>query len=282
MKNITQSEKAEIFLKLHHESNLLVLPNIWDPFGARVLESRGYPAAATASAAISASLGYDDHETIKLSTHLEIIRRIVRSVDIPVTADIESGYGSDLQELKESITRIIETGIAGINIEDSFPENGTLRSWIDQCERIALVREIAETMGIHLVINARIDYFHVHPDFPKEEIVDETIKRAKAYIDAGADCVYPIGITDRDMLVRLRKGIASPINVLATDKSESLKTLRKIGINRVSFGPLIFRSCMKKFVNIIDELYDLGSYECFSKDTLPRESALKYLSKEKE
>lgn len=282
MLNLSQAEKARIFLGLHHGSNLLILPNIWNPIGARILESKGYPAVATASAAISSSLGYEDGERIKLSTHNEIIQRIVSSVKVPVSDDIESGYSLSLSGLKETITKIIATGIAGINIEDSYDDEKTLRSVDEQCERIAISREAANSTGIPLVINARIDFFLVNPSNSKEAIIEETIKRAKAYIKAGADCVFPIGITDLDTLIILRKEIDSPINVLGSSRSESLTTLRKVGINRVSFGPFIFRSCMKKFVRIIDELYELGSNECFSKETLTHNDIVKYLQKEKE
>lgn len=282
MKNISQAEKARIFLELHHGNNLLVLPNIWNPIGAHILESKGYPAAATASAAISASLGYEDGEKIKLSTHIEMIQKIVKSVDIPVSADIESGYSSTVSELKESITQIINAGVVGINIEDSYGEGKTLRSQDEQCERITAVREVANDIGIHLVINARIDFFLLNPENSKEEILDENVKRANAYLKAGADCVYPIGITDLDTLIKLREEIHSPINVLGSDKSEPLMTLWKIGIKRVSFGPFIFRSCMKKFVQIIDELYELGSYDCFAKEILTHNDIVKFLTKGKE
>ncbi len=125
----------------------MLLPNIWNPIGARILEAKGFPAAATASAAISSSLGYKDGEKIKLSTHLDIIERIVKSVDIPVTADIESGYASDIKNLRDSINNVIDTGVAGINIEDSMEEEGSLRNIEEQCERISTVREVSEERG---------------------------------------------------------------------------------------------------------------------------------------
>jgi 2-methylisocitrate lyase-like PEP mutase family enzyme len=141
----------------------------------------------------------------------------------------------------------LETGAAGINIEDNINDRIAIRESQKQCERIAAVRETAAKSGIDLVINARVDFFLVNPGKPKEEIEDEIIKRAKAYVKAGADCIYPIGITDRDTLIRLRKNITSPINVLADPQSESLLSLQAMGINRVSFGPYVFRSAMKKF-----------------------------------
>jgi 2-methylisocitrate lyase-like PEP mutase family enzyme len=212
-----------------------------------MLEAEGFPAAATASAAISSSLGYQDEEKIKLSTHLEIIRRIVKSVNIPVSADIEGGYAENIPDLKNTINQVLGTGVAGINIEDSINDCSALRELDEQCQRIESVRETAGNSGVDLVINARIDFYLINPNKTKEEIIDETLKRAKAYCRAGADCVFPVGITDVDILTHLRREIKSPINVLCSPKSESLETLQKIGMNRVSFGPFIFRSCMKKF-----------------------------------
>jgi len=277
-----QKKKSENFFALHKRDKLLVLPNIWNPIGARVLEAKGFPAVATASAAISSSLGYMDGERIKLSTHLDIIERIVKSIDIPVTADIEGGYASDIKSLRDSINKVIDTGVAGINIEDSIEEEGSLRNIEGQCERIATVREVSEERGVHLVINARIDCFLSDTKKPKETVIDETVKRADAYIKAGADCVYPVGILDLETITTLRKEISSPINILGSHKTIPLKTMQDIGINRVTFGPFLFRSALKKFVNIIEDLGDLGNYESFSDDTYSYAEALQFLRDEKE
>jgi 2-methylisocitrate lyase-like PEP mutase family enzyme len=259
-----------------------VLPNIWNPITARILEAKGFPAAATASAAISSSLGYQDGEKIKLSTHLEIIKRIVESVDIPVTADIESGYASKIQELKHSTNQIIDTGVAGINIEDSKDGEGLIRNMNEQCERISTVREVAEERGLHLVINARIDCFLSKTDEPIKEVTEEVIKRAYAYIKSSADCVYPVGVLDLETIKSLRKAISSPINILGSHRTIPLKTMQEIGINRVTFGPFLFRSSLKKFVKVVEELGNLGSYECFSDDTFSFDEALQFLRDDKE
>ncbi len=278
----TQKKKAENFLALHKQEKLLVLPNIWNPIGARILEAKGFPAAATASAAISSSLGYMDGENIKLSTHLDIIERIVKSVDIPVTADIESGYASDIKTLRDSINKVIDTGVAGINIEDSVGKEGSLRNIGEQCERITTVRKVSEERGLHLVINARIDCFLSDTIKPIEKVIEETVKRADAYSKAGADLVYPVGVLDLETITTLRKEISSPINILGSHRTIPLKTMQKIGINRVTFGPFLFRSSLKKFVNMIEELGDLGSYESFSDDTYSYTEALQFLRDEKE
>jgi len=282
MNKSSQQKKAKDFLSLHKQDKLLVLPNIWNPIGARILEAKGFPAAATASAAISSSLGYMDGEKIKLSTHLDLIERIVKSVDIPVTADIESGYAYDIKNLRDSINKVIDTGVAGINIEDSVDKEGSLRNIEEQCERISTVREVAEERGLHLVINARIDCFLSGNEKPLTEVIAQVIKRAGEYLNAGANLVYPIGVLDLEIITTLRKEINAPINIMGSHRTISLKTMQDIGINRVTFGPFIFRSALKKFVNIIEELGSLGNYESFSEDTFSFVDALQFLKDEKE
>lgn len=272
-----QKKKAENFLSLHKGEKMLLLPNIWDPIGARILGAKGFPAVATASAAISSSLGYKDGEKIKFETHLEIIRRIADAVQIPVTADIESGYSSDFSGLKKNIGLLIDTGAVGINIEDNTGVEGELRSVDEQCHRISAVREAAENRGVHLVINARTDCFLSKANKPKEELIADAIKRADEYTKAGADCIYPVGVLDLGTVQILRKEIKSPINILGSAKSVSLKTLHQIGINRVSFGPFIFRSLLKQFSDIVDEISELGSYDSFGKNTLSFNDVQKFL-----
>ena len=277
-----QKKNAELFLSLHKSDKILLLPNIWDPIGAQILQSKGFLAVATASAAISASLGYKDGEKIKFTTHLEIIRRIASSVDVPVTADIESGYAADLPKLKENINLLLNTGAVGINLEDSVGKEGVLRNVDEQAERISAVRETAEKNGIHLVINARTDCFLGKSEKSNSELIKEAVKRAKEYIKAGADCFYPVGVLDLETVKTLRNEISSPINILGSAKSVPLKTLQEIGINRVSFGPFIFRSLLKNFSDIVNEIATLGSYDIFGKNSFSFDDVQKLLKQEKE
>jgi 2-methylisocitrate lyase-like PEP mutase family enzyme len=282
METTTQSEKAKKFLSLHKSNKLLLLPNIWDPIGARILQAKGFPAVATASAAVSASLGYKDGEKIKYSTHLEIIKRIATSIDIPLTADIESGYAADLNQLKENINLLLDTETVGINLEDSIGKEGILRNINEQSERISVARETAMKRGIHLVINARTDVFLSKENRPTEELISEAIKRAEAYLMAGADCFYPVGVLDLETVKTLRKEIKSQINILGSARSVPLKTLQEIGINRVSFGPFIYRSLLKKFADIVDEISKLGSYDSFGKNSLSFDEVQKFLREKEE
>jgi 2-methylisocitrate lyase-like PEP mutase family enzyme len=260
MSNRSQKQKAELLLSLHNGDNLLVLPNIWDPIGARILEAKGYPAVATASAAVSASLGYEDGEMINRSTLIDLLARIARSVDIPLTADIETGYGESLSELELTAEQVIESGVVGVNIEDSLERSGRLRTVEQQCQRISTLRQIADRRGVHLVINARVDSF-ISPSFTnRQAAMEEAVMRARAYAAAGADCIYPIGPGDEATVRLLRKRIESPINILGSPTAAPLQVLREIGINRVSFGPFVFRSCLRKFLEIVEELHTNSDY----------------------
>ncbi len=254
-----QAKKAQTLLSLHNNGRLLILPNVWNPIGARMLQAKGYSPVATASAAIAKSLGYGDGEQIKLSTMLEMVARIVRSVEIPVTADFEAGYSSSIEGLQQNISLLLDTGAVGINFEDSFDHSSRLRPVPEQVERIKAVREAASRKGIHLVVNARADSFFAEGFSTDEERIEDVITRSNAYIQAGADCVYPIGRGDRETLSILRNRISAPINVLASTKTASLKELQELGINRVSYGPSVFRSLLAKMSDMYDEIKGMGS-----------------------
>ena len=272
----TQKRKAQSLLALHTQPALLVLPNIWNPIGARVLQTQGYPAVATASAAISASLGYQDGEKLKRSTLIDLIGRIAASVDVPVTADIEAGYGRSSSDLEETINAVIDAGVAGVNIEDSFETEGVLRPVGEQCRRIAVARQVADRRGIPLVINARVDSFLSSSFSSHHDATEDAVVRAKAYTEAGADCIYPIGPGDEKTVGVLRTRIESPINILATPEAAPLRALKKMDVNRVSFGPFVFRSCLRKFIDITQTLKSHGDYSCFS-DMLSKVDMADYL-----
>ncbi len=277
-----QKSKAKQFLSLHSGREMLVLPNVWDPIGARAIAKLGFPAVATASTAIAESLGYADGENIKLETMLETLRRITKSIDVPVTADIERGYAGSLDVLRETISEVIDTGVVGINIEDSLLEGGSLRPLAEQCERIAALREVAGMRGMHLVVNARVDSFVSGTSKTRLDSIEDAVHRAESYAAAGADCIYPMGPGDSATLRILRERIGSPLNVLGSPRAEPLTELRRIGINRVSFGPYIFRSCFAKFVDIVSELQGLGSYDCLAKGRLSPSDVSRYLAVGKE
>lgn len=253
----TQIKKAQRLRDLHQADDLLLLANIWNPLTARIVAAKGFPAVATASAAIGPSLGYQDGEQIKRSTLLYMLERIAKSVEVPVTADYEAGYAASLSELDESLRELLDTGVVGINFEDSKPDGSGRWSLAEMAERVATVRQVAESVGVPLVINARPDSFL----WGGEDAMEDAVERAAAYLAAGADCIYPIGPRDEATVTELRRRIDGPINILGDFSAETLKTLHRIGVNRVSLGPFVFRSTMHKFVNIVDHLADWTSNE---------------------
>jgi len=282
MTSADQQRKAQALLDLHSGPRILRFPNVWDSIGARVLASKGYPAVATASSAISSSLGFGDGEKIARQTMLQVVSRISRAVNVPVSADMEAGYADSLDELEETIHGLIDTGAVGINLEDSLEEGGSLRPIDEQAERLSKVRETAAARGLHLVINARVDSFISDQFSDREERVEDAVTRAQAYTRAGADCIYPMGPGDAETLQLLRNRISGPFNALATPGAVPLETMAAIGINRVSFGPYIFRSCLRKFADIADALTQSESYECFGREMMSRSEVATYWNSEDE
>jgi 2-methylisocitrate lyase-like PEP mutase family enzyme len=254
------SEKADVFKKLHYSEDLLVLPNIWDVAGATLLEETGYRAVATASAAIARANGYRDGENIPFDLVLSILSQIVKAVGVPVTADIESGYASDAATLKTNIRKLIGTGVAGINMEDSDPRTRRLLSIEAQAERIRLIRRVAEREGVRLFINARTDVYLLHSDLQSETLLEQTIERGKAYVDAGADAIYPILVKDEVSIATLVEELSVPVNILATIGVPDIQVLRKLGVARVSFGPNFQKAVLLAMKKLLSDVKSEGSH----------------------
>ncbi|MEO6136490.1 MAG: isocitrate lyase/phosphoenolpyruvate mutase family protein [Ginsengibacter sp.] len=248
------SDKGKLFKELHGNGKLLVLPNVWDPLSALLLESLGYPAIATASASIALSNGFRDGEKIPFEQVLNILNTIVKGVEVPVTADIESGYATNDSELKENIKRLIDTGIAGINIEDSSPASGELISISDQCKKISIIRNIAVEKNVSLFINARADVY-IHPgNLSKEEILSETISRGKAYKDAGADGFYPIVLKEKESIERIISAVGLPVNILLLPGIPNFEALQNMGVARISLGPGFLKIAVNTMKNVAKKL----------------------------
>jgi 2-methylisocitrate lyase-like PEP mutase family enzyme len=223
------SDLAKRFHDLHHGDRLLLLPNIWDAAGARILEELGYPAVATASAAVSRGLGYEDGEKVPFEQVCWLLDRICASVSVPVTADIEAGYARDEAGLRDNILWLVDTGIVGINFEDTDPSTGKLVPVAVQAARIAVIRRAAPS----LFINARTDTFFRMTSGSLEE----ALLRASAYLDAGASGIYPIGAKEPADIRVLVAGIAAPVNILGGPDPAYLAELQALGVARVSMGP---------------------------------------------
>ena len=243
---LTQKEKADVFKALHHGNDILVLPNVWDPLGAALLESLDYPAVATASASVALTSGYLDGENIPFDDVTIRLKRIVNSVNLPVTADIESGYASTENELMKNIESVISTGVIGINIEDHDKDTDSLFPVDTQCKRIRAIRKVADAMHIPLFINARTDVYLRGKNFiTSHEKLRETLKRGQAYLDAGADCLFPPAMKETEALATLVSTLRCPVNVIAFPGIPDFKTLREIGVARVSLGPGFLKIAVK-------------------------------------
>ncbi|OAH13148.1 isocitrate lyase/PEP mutase family protein [Streptomyces jeddahensis] len=233
---------VETFRSLHHgrpPGAPLVLPGPWDAASAHAFEEAGFPALATPSAGVAASLGYEDGAT-PADEMFAAVARIVRAVDVPVSADIEGGYGLPPKELVE---RLLETGAVGCNLEDSH--RGVLKDPREHADWLAEVRQAA---GDRIFLNARVDTFIRGLPDP-----DRAIERAALYVAAGADCVYPIG-APVDVLPLLRAGIEGPINMVAKPDGESVRELGGLGATRVTFGPGLQRQAAAALSRVAGEL----------------------------
>ena len=249
-----RSQKEKQLNQLHHNGELLVLPNIWDPLGAILLESLGYKAVATASASIASGNGYQDGEKIPFDDLLFILKRIVNCIKIPVTADVESGYAKNNTILKENIKKLIDTGVAGINFEDSHHDEEGLVPLNEQAEKIGLIRKTASEMGSSLFINARTDVYIKAAHLSNGEKLSETIQRGKAYKDAGADCLYPIFLKEKDSMETIIKEVSLPVNILLVPGIPDFTTLKKIGLARLSLGPGFLKIAINSMKNVAEKL----------------------------
>ncbi|MCC6610673.1 MAG: isocitrate lyase/phosphoenolpyruvate mutase family protein [Burkholderiales bacterium] len=228
-----QVERAVRFRALHDRRQVLLLPNAWDAGSARAFADLGFSAIATTSAGVAWSLGYADGERTPLAEVVGATRRIAHATALPVSADFESGYGETPAAVAASVRAVIEAGVAGINLEDGV-RHATLREVEDAAERIAAARAAAQALGVPIVINARIDLWLIGAGANAAERFDEAVRRAHAYLAAGADCIYPIGLADRNTIAALTAAIDAPLNVGARPDLPDLAELGRLGVARVS------------------------------------------------
>jgi 2-methylisocitrate lyase-like PEP mutase family enzyme len=238
---------AQTLRDLHIPGEPLVLPNAWDAASARLVEATGFPVIATSSNAMADVLGYADGERAPVEDVLAAVARIVRAVSVPVTVDFERGYGLAPAELVE---RLAATGAAGLNLEDSDPATGELLGAAEQAEFLSAVRVSAVAAGVDLVINARTDSFVRRAGSPQEQLA-ASVDRGTRYIEAGADCVYPIGAAGSDVIRALVDGIPGRVNIGYGRGMSSLAELAALGVARVSFGPRLQRSLYDQFTTIL-------------------------------
>ena len=241
-----QMRKAEQFRALHIAGKPLVLFNVWDAGSAKAVATGGAEAVATGSWSVANANGFADGEHIPLALAIDNLRRIVGATDLPVTIDLESGYGDTPELVGQSIALAIDAGAVGCNLEDSFPANGKLRETADQCARIQHARQTADAANVRFFINARTDVFFQRPhDWHDDAMVVEAVERARAYAKAGADGLFAPGLAEITLIARLAQASPLPLNIMVGDGTPPMRALAEHGVARVSHGPGPYLMAMK-------------------------------------
>ena len=248
--------QCDLLRSLHRPGAPLLLPNAWDVATARAVVAAGFPVVATTSAGVAATLGYEDEEGAPTDEMLAAAARIARGVEVPVTVDAEAGYGMEPAEL---VAALRSAGAAGCNLEDTDHTGGSLRDPDRHAKWLKAVRQAASADGYRLVINARVDVFFgpflagAEPG-TQEGLVPEALRRANAYLEVGADCVYPIALWETDALRRFTSAVSGPVNVVHLPQSPSLAELAAVGVARVSWGPFLHLDAMARFAEQLASL----------------------------
>ena len=251
----TQKEKAEAFRALHVRGKPVLLLNVWDAGSAKAVAAGGAAALATGSWSVAAANGFDDGEKLPFDLALENLKRIVAATDLPVSIDIESGYGDTPEAVAISLRRTIEAGAIGCNLEDSFVADGSLRAIDAQVQRIRAARAAADASGVPYFINARCDVFF-QPDVAHDAAaVDAALARAKAYAAAGADGFFAPGLADEALIARLAAASPLPLNIMAMAHTPPSAKLAQAGVARISHGPGPFRQAMKLLEDLARAAY---------------------------
>jgi 2-methylisocitrate lyase-like PEP mutase family enzyme len=264
----SQKDRALQFRQMHTNPPLLVLPNAWDAASARIFEQAGFRAIATTSSGVAASLGYPDGEKISLHMLVETVENITRVIRCPLTVDIEAGYGGTIAEVLQTVQAVLAAGAVGINIEDSNkrrPE--TLLDTSYQVELIKAIRELGRSMDIPLVINARTDVFLLAIGDPSNRF-KEAVLRMNIYRQAGADCLFPIGISDSHTITELIHAVNGPLNILAGSATPSLTELAQLRVARVSFGSGPMRAVLAHLQHIVHEWIEYGTFTNMTERTI--------------
>jgi 2-methylisocitrate lyase-like PEP mutase family enzyme len=240
----TQQQYAETFRCLHRKGDPLVLFNAWDVATAKAI-ARTSPAVATSSGAVASALGYADGEDVPLEMVTGLVSRMTAAVPVPVSIDLEAGYGDTPEAVAKSVAKILKAGAIGINVEDGlFGGKRQLVSPEQHAAKIRAVRQAAQVFGIDLFINARTDPFLLKVGSP-DECLNEAAKRAKAYADAGADGIFVPGLNDLALIEKLARLTPLPVNIMVTRGVPEIADLARVGVRRVSLGPWPMMAAMR-------------------------------------
>lgn len=245
---------------MHVEGDILLLPNVWDVASARIIEAAGFPAIATSSAGIAFAQGFPDGQKIPPERMLAVIADIARAVKVPVTADVEAGYGSKPEDAARTARQVIEAGAVGMNFEDATGD--PVRPLFDlqeQVERIRAIREQGNTLGVPLVLNARTDVYLLQIGETSTRY-EEALRRLSAFRDAGADCLFVPGLVDLATIRRLVADLNYPVNILAVPSSPSVAELKGAGVRRISLGSGPMRAALGLLQRLATEVVTDGTY----------------------
>lgn len=249
------TRQAQTLRDLHRPGEPLLLPNAWDAASARAVAEAGFPVIATSSFAVAASLGFPDADSMPADVAFATIARIASGVDLPVTADIEAGYERSADDL---VARLLAAGAVGCNLEDTDHHGSNVLVPVEQqVVRLQSVREAGRAAGVPIVINARVDVFMRRSDDP-QSLLPEALERGRAYLEAGADCLYPIGLTDASTIEAFVQGVSAPVNIWLRPDGPSRQTLAVMGVARISLAAGLFRAAMAEITRVLETLREEG------------------------
>ena len=279
MLSALQSKLAEQFAALHKGPPILVLPNAWDVMSARIFEQAGFAAIGTTSGGIANSLGYADGQNVSRDEMLQVVGRIAEAVRIPVTADMERGYGDAPEEIADTARAVIAAGAVGMNLEDSTGDSTNPLSDLNlQTERIRAVVEAADHIGIPFVLNARTDVFLAAVGAPETRLA-HTVERLNAFHKAGAASLFAPGLKDAEIIGKLAREITGPLNILAMAGTPAIAQLEKLGVARISVGSGPMRAALGLVSRIARQMRDAGTFDLMSDGAMPYADANRLLER---
>lgn len=261
MADSEQRKKAEAFRAVHTGQGVVLLPNVWDVASARIIEEAGFPAIATTSAGIAFAQGFPDGQKIPAESMITAVAHIAAAVRVPVTADVEAGYGQRPEDASCTARNVIDAGAVGMNFEDATGDaDHPLTELTLQLERIRAIREAAENSSVPLVLNARTDVYLLQVGDPNRRY-DEAVRRLAAFRDAGADCVFVPGVRDAETIGRIVGDLKCPVNILGGPGSPSVPELVKLGVKRISLGSGPMRASIGLLRRLAEEVKTSGTYK---------------------
>ena len=264
-----QAQKAAVLKKLHQGPKILVLANAWDVISARMVEQIGFPAVATTSAGIAAALGYPDGQRVSRDEMLGVVGRIARAVKVPVTADMEAGYGTTPAQMAETARALIDAGAVGLNLEDKTGDDESSQVEIAlQVEKIQAIQEASAAAGVPLVLNARTDIY-LTPIGPPETRFERTLERLGAYRKAGADCVFAPALKESETIARLVAAIKAPLNILMMPGGPSLDELERLGVARASIGSGLMRATLGRARSLARAMFERRDDQALFAEAVP-------------